>query len=158
MPETRNDIPSNVRTAMIAMLNARLADALDLRNAVKHAHWNVRGPNFIALHEMFDAMTTRMADHADEIAERVTQLGGQAMGTVQTVAGDTKLAPYPKDASAQADHLKALAERFAAFGASTRAAIDEADEAGDKDTADIMTGVSRAVDKDLWFLEAHLTG
>lgn len=155
MPDTRNDIASNVRAAMTALLNARLADTLDLRNAAKQAHWNVRGPGFIALHELFDQITARLAAHADEIAERVTALGGVAQGTTQAVGAASTLAAYPADATAQADHIAALSDRLAAYGKLVRAAIDEADEAGDKDTADLFTGISRAIDKDLWFVEAH---
>ena len=156
MHKTRNDLPDNARKAMIALLNARLADALDLRLAFKQAHWNVKGPNFIALHEMFDAMHARMAGFVDEIAERAVSLGGHVDGTAQAVAKNSKLAPYPAEAVAQREHVEALADRVATFGRLAREAIDAADEAGDKDTADLFTGVSKQMDMDLWFLEAHL--
>lgn len=156
MPATRNDLPSNVRASMIALLNARLADALDLKLAVKQAHWNVKGQGFIALHELFDAVAGRVEDHGDELAERAVQLGGIAAGTTQVVAKETTLAPYPADITDQTKHVAEVSDRLAAFGKAIRAAIDEADEAGDKDTADLFTGISRAVDKDLWFVEAHL--
>lgn len=150
------DLKDNIRAAMIGLLNARLADAIDLKLAVKQAHWNVKGPSFIGLHELFDQIATRCDGHVDVIAERVVQLGGQALGTSQVVTKATALKPYPTDITAEGDHLEALRERLSAFAAASRAAIDEADEAGDADTADIMTGVSRAVDKDLWFVAAHL--
>ena len=156
MPTTRLDLPDNTRKAMVALLNARLADAIDLRLALKQAHWNVKGPNFIALHEMFDQMQTRVNTFVDEIAERAVTLGGQALGTTQAVAKESKLAPYPADIVAERAHIEALAERVATFAKLTRQAIDAADEAGDKDTADLFTGVSRQIDMDLWFLEAHL--
>jgi starvation-inducible DNA-binding protein len=156
MPTTRIDLPDNSRKAMIALLNARLADAIDLRLAMKQAHWNVKGPNFIALHEMFDQMQARVNGFVDEIAERAVTLGGQAFGTTQTVAKGSKLSAYPTDIAAARDHIEALAERVAAFAKLARQAIDAADEAGDKDTADLFTGVSKQMDMDLWFLEAHL--
>jgi starvation-inducible DNA-binding protein len=137
---TRHDLPDNCRKAMIALLNARLADAIDLRLALKQAHWNVKGPNFIALHEMFDQMQGRVNGFVDEIAERAVTLGGQAIGTTQAVASGSKLGAYPTDINAERAHQ----------------AIDAADEAGDKDTADLFTGVSKQMDMDLWFLEAHL--
>lgn len=156
MPTTRNDLPDNARKAMIALLNARLVDAIDLRLAVKQAHWNVKGPNFIALHELFDQIQARVDAFVDEIAERGVALGGVVAGTTQVVAKGASLEPYPANLSDENEHLKALADRIAAFGKLARAAIDAADEAGDKDTADLFTGVSRQMDKDLWFIEAHL--
>lgn len=153
---TRIDLPDNTRKSMVALLNARLADAIDLRLAMKQAHWNVKGPNFIALHEMFDQMQGRVNTFVDEIAERAVTLGGQAFGTTQAVAKDSKLAPYPADIIDERAHIEALAERVAVFAKLSRQAIDAADEAGDKDTADLFTGVSKQMDMDLWFLEAHL--
>jgi len=150
------DLKSNTRTTVITLLNERVADAIDLKLAVKQAHWNIRGPSFIAIHELLDQIAARIEEHGDTMAERVVQLGGTAVGTVQAVAKATSLPAYPIDVHAQDDHLKALRERLAAFAKSARAAIDQADEAGDADTADIMTGVSRAIDKDLWFIAAHL--
>ncbi|MDB5551724.1 MAG: dps [Rhizobium sp.] len=149
------DIKNNVRNQMIELLNARLADALDLKLAVKQAHWNIKGDNFIGLHELFDAIATRVDDHADTMAERAVQLGGIALGTSQVVSDSTKLKPYPVDLVKSADHVKALSERLSEFAASIRKGIDDADSAGDADTADIFTQVSRAVDKDLWFVAAH---
>jgi starvation-inducible DNA-binding protein len=150
------DLQSNTRTAMIELLNARLADALDLKLAVKQAHWNIRGPAFIAVHEFLDQVAARVDDHADTMAERAVQIGGIAAGTSQVVAKKTSLPAYPVDATALNDHLKALRDRFAAFAKAAREAIDQADDSGDADTADIMTGISRAIDKDLWMIGAHL--
>jgi starvation-inducible DNA-binding protein len=156
MPATRNDLPDNARKSMIALLNARLVDAIDLRLAVKQAHWNVKGPNFIALHELFDQIQGRVDAFVDDIAERSVALGGVVAGTSQAVAKGTKLTPYPTEATDETEHLNALADHIGAFGKLARAAIDAADDAGDKDTADLFTGVSRQMDKDLWFIEAHL--
>jgi starvation-inducible DNA-binding protein len=156
MYQTRNDLPSNAKATSIDVLNARLADAIDLALLTKQAHWNIKGPNFIALHEMIDGFRTELDEHVDTMAERVVQLGGTALGTVQTVAGATKLAPYPTDIHKTKDHLAALIEHYAAVGNSVRGAIEETDGAGDADTADLLTAFSRALDKALWFLEAHV--
>ncbi|QGZ93994.1 DNA starvation/stationary phase protection protein Dps [Terricaulis silvestris] len=156
MSKTRNDLPDNTRKAMIALLNARLADTIDLRLAIKQAHWNVKGPSFIALHELFDQIQARVDTYADDIAERAVALGGSAHGTAQVVVKETQLKPYPTEVMPQKEHLEALAERLSAYGKLAREAIDVSDEAGDKDTADLFTGISRQTDKDLWFIEAHL--
>jgi starvation-inducible DNA-binding protein len=153
---SRNDLPSNAKTVSIGVLNARLADAIDLALLTKQAHWNIKGPNFIALHEMIDGFRTELDTHVDTMAERAVQLGGTALGTTQAVAGATTLAPYPTDIHAQRDHLAALIDRYATVAKSVRAAIDETDAAGDADTADLFTAFSRALDKALWFLEAHV--
>lgn len=153
--KSRNDLKSNTKTAMIELLNARLADGIDLALVTKQAHWNLKGPGFIAIHEMLDGFRAELDGHVDTVAERVAQLGGIALGTVQDVAGATKLKPYPTDIVAVKDHLAELIERYAEAAKSARAAIDSADEAGDADTADIFTGYSRALDKALWFLESN---
>ena len=153
---THNDLPSNAKSVSIEVLNARLADAIDLALLTKQAHWNIKGPNFIALHEMIDGFRTELDEHVDTIAERVVQLGGTALGTTQAVAKATTLKPYPTDIHASKDHLAALIEHYAEVAKSVRAAIETTDEAGDADTADLFTAFSRALDKQLWFLEAHV--
>lgn len=153
---TRNDLKSNVKKVSIELLNARLADAIDLALLTKQAHWNIKGPQFIAIHEMLDGFRTTVDGHVDTIAERAVQLGGMAQGTAQTVAEKTTLKPYPTGISKTKDHLAALIERYGDVANAVRAAIDEADEAGDADTADIFTAFSRDLDKSLWFLEAHV--
>ena len=152
------DMQDNVRNSVIDVLNARLTDCLDFRLAVKQAHWNIKGPNFIAIHELLDQVAARMDGHIDVMAERVVQIGGFAHGTIQQVAEGTALKPYPKGIVKQEEHLQALRERLEALAADCRKAIDQTDEAGDANSEDIMTGVSRALDKDLWFLAAHLEG
>ncbi len=156
MPTTRNDLPDNTRKAAIALLNARLADAIDLRLAIKQAHWNVKGANFIALHELFDQIQGRVDTFVDDIAERAVTLAGIAEGTAQAAVKGSNLPAYPLNLTEEKAVLQAVADRLAAFGKLARAAIDAADEAGDKDTADLFTGVSRQIDKDLRFVEAHL--
>jgi len=156
MHKTQNDLKSNAKNAMIALLNARLAEGIDLALLTKQAHWNVKGPQFIAVHEMIDGFRTEIDGHVDTVAERIVQLGGTALGTSQAVVKATPLASYPLDIYQTKDHLRALIERYGKAANAVRAAIDEADEAGDKDTADILTAYSRALDKALWFLEAHV--
>jgi starvation-inducible DNA-binding protein len=149
-------LESNTKTAMIDLLNARLADAIDLALVTKQAHWNLRGPTFIAVHELLDQLRDDIDEHVDIIAERVAQLDGIALGMLQAVSKASKLAPYPTDIRKVSDHVGALVERYAAVSKSTREGIDTADEAGDADTADIFTAFSRTLDKDLWFLKSHL--
>lgn len=152
---TKNDLPEEVRTKMVALLNASLADALDLETQTKQAHWNVKGANFIALHELFDDIHEDVGGYVDEIAERAVQLGGQVHGTARAAAAASKLPEYPLDISASKEHVAALSSALAAFGKLVRKAIDDSDQAGDADTADLFTGVSRGVDKWLWMVEAH---
>jgi starvation-inducible DNA-binding protein len=158
MFDTRNDLPPNTRTRVTELLNTRLADAIDLGAAVKHAHWNVKGPSFIALHELFDQIAETVEDQIDTLAERVTALGGRARGTLATVARASTLKPYPEEISEGLAHVEALSVALADYGAKIRAGIGAVDELGDADTADLFTGISREADKHLWFLEAHLHG
>ncbi|QEH33456.1 DNA protection during starvation protein [Aquisphaera giovannonii] len=155
---TKNDLGADVREKVIAILNARLADAVDLHSQVKHAHWNVKGPNFIALHKLFDDIHADVLEYVDEIAERAVQLGGVALGTVRSAAEHSQLAEYPATAVDGVEHVAALSSALAAFGKAAREAIDETDGLGDADTADLFTGVSRGIDKWLWFVEAHAQG
>lgn len=154
--KSHNDLSANAKSVSIGVLNARLADSIDLALLTKQAHWNIKGPHFIALHEMIDGFRTELDEHVDTIAERVVQLGGTALGTTQTVAKGTTLAPYPTDIYTSKDHLAALIERYGKVANAVRSAIDETDGAGDADTADLFTAYSRALDKALWFLEAHI--
>ena len=155
MHRTKNDLQSNAKTASIGLLNACVANAIDLALLTKQAHWNVKGPQFIAVHEMLDGFRAELDAAVDTMAERIVQLGGTAMGTLQAVAGVSQIAPYPTDIYATSDHIAALIDRYALVANQVRAGIDQASDVGDADTADILTGVSRAMDKALWFLEAH---
>lgn len=155
MFKTKNDLPKPTRTKMIQLLNARLADCKDLQTQVKQAHWNVKGPNFISLHKLFDEINEDVDNYVDEIAERAVQLGGVAEGTARVVAKKSSLPEYPLNAVDGKAHVEALSSALAAFGKLARKAIDESDEAGDANTADLFTEVSRGIDKWLWFVEAH---
>jgi starvation-inducible DNA-binding protein len=156
MFKTKNDLSESIRVKSIELLNARLADCKDLQTQAKQAHWNVKGPSFIALHELFDKINDELNDYVDDIAERAVQLGGVAEGTARMVAKRTTLAEYPVTAADGRSHAEALSSALAAFGKAARKAIDDANGFGDLDTADLFTGVSRGIDKWLWFVEAHL--
>lgn len=153
--KTQNDLPEEARLAVIDMLNDHLADAIDFTLQAKQAHWNVKGPNFVPLHALFDEVAEQFTEFADELAERAVQLGGVARGTVQTIAHGSRLQAYPLDLTWGCDHLQALSASLAAFGKSARSAITSTDRVGDADTADLFTQISRATDKLLWKLEAH---
>ncbi|HEY8561141.1 MAG TPA: DNA starvation/stationary phase protection protein Dps [Pyrinomonadaceae bacterium] len=153
---TKIDIEKGNREKIIEILNQRLADASDLKSQAKQAHWNVKGMNFIALHELFDQVASDLDPHVDDIAERITTLGGVALGTVRVAAQNSSLSEYPLEISDGAAHVDALSNALADFGKKVRADIDTTDALGDKDTADLFTGVSRSIDKLLWFVEAHL--
>lgn len=154
--KTSIDIPAGTRAEMIDLCNQQLADTSDLKSQLKQAHWNVKGPEFIALHKLYDELAAEVEGYVDEIAERATQLGGYAMGTARMAAANSRLPEFPTDATEGMDTVKALVERYAAYAASTRAAIDDADKSGDMATSDMFTEISRGIDKGLWFLEAHL--
>ena len=156
MYSTRIDLPSNVREEIIGTLNKTLAATLDLKTQTKQAHWNVKGMDFYQLHELFDEMAGELEEYVDMVAERITALGGTALGTARIAASDSILPEYPLDAVTGADHVTALADRFAAYAKHVREAIDTTDDLGDADTADLYTEISRTIDKRLWFLEAHL--
>ena len=154
MYETHNDLSESIRSRMIELLNARLADAIDLRLQLKVAHWNVKGPQFIALHKMFDEIVDDADEYVDLIAERAVQLGGIADGTARQVAERSSLDEYSATGGGR-EHVHAVADVLAAFGRSVREAIEVAAAAKDQDTSDIFTEISRGTDKWLWMVEAH---
>ncbi len=156
MHTTKIDLNKDTREKMIELLNARLADSIDLKSQTKQAHWNVKGMSFIALHELFDQVAAAVEDYTDTIAERVTILGGTAEGTVRVSAEKSTLSQYPMEITDGRDHVEALTTALADFAKATRANIDDADEAGDMVTADLLTEVTRGTDKLLWFVEAHI--
>lgn len=156
MYPTKNDIPQARRIKLCALTNLRLASALDLQLQLKQAHWNVKGPNFIGLHELFDTIDEAVETYVDMIAERIVQLGGVAEGTVPVIAARSDLAEYPLDIAAGTAHVGAVSSALAKFGAQARKTIDEADKLEDAVTADLFTEVARGIDKWLWFVEAHV--
>lgn len=153
---TKNNTPDNTKAVSIELLNARLADLIDLALVTKQAHWNLKGSNFIGVHLMLDGFRTEIDGYSDSVAERAVQLGGTAFGTVQAVDKKTSCKPYPTEIFSVQDHLKALIDRYGQVANNIREAIKATDEAGDDDTSDLFTEVSRGLDKNLWFLEAHL--
>jgi starvation-inducible DNA-binding protein len=151
---TRNSLSAKTRSQAIALLNAALADLSDLYSQTKQAHWNVRGKKFYQLHTLFDTLASGVEEHIDTVAERVSQLGGYAEGTVRMAAANSRLPEWSVKLTAQEEFVGALVQRFATAANSIRAAIEAASAAGDADTADLFTAVSRELDKSLWFLEA----
>jgi starvation-inducible DNA-binding protein len=156
MVPTKNDLPEATRQRMIELCNARLADAIDLQTQTKQAHWNVKGPSFIALHKLFDEVNGDVEDYVDLLAERAVQLGGVAEGTLRSAAKRSALAEYPAGLTTGRGHVDALSSALAAFGKQVRGAIDESSRAADQGTSDIFVEISRGVDKWLWMVEAHL--
>jgi starvation-inducible DNA-binding protein len=155
---SRIDLSEPIREEMVERLNRTLSGVLDLKTHVKQAHWNVKGKDFYQLHELFDLLAAELETSIDLVAERVTALGGTALGTVRQAAQSSLLMEYPSDIFDGLDHIRALAERYTAIGKHVRESIQVADEAGDADTADLYTQISRGIDQRLWFLEAHLQG
>jgi starvation-inducible DNA-binding protein len=156
MYETENDLSQKRRSELNALMNQRLADAVDLQMQMKQAHWNVKGPHFIGLHELFDQIDEAVESYVDLIAERIVQLGGIAEGTVRVAAARSRLEEYPLTIADGVAHVEAVARALSTFGREARVTINETDALGDADTADLFTEVSRGIDKWLWFVEAHL--
>ena len=152
---TKNDLPEASRREVVGLLNQRLADCIDLQTQCKQAHWNVKGPAFIALHKLFDEINGAVAEYADLLAERIVQLGGIAEGTVGVVAERSELVDYPLTLSTGQQHVAALSDALAEFGRAVRVGIEEMNELEDAGSADILTEISRGIDKWLWFVEAH---
>jgi starvation-inducible DNA-binding protein len=157
MHKTHNDLSVKVRETVCSGLNALLADAADLSLQAKQAHWALRGPNFIALHKLFDDVYEHAGEWADTIAERVAALGGQPKGTLQAAAKNTRLDAYPVDLVPDREHVARFSMSLGKFGSNLRSAIEQFTRDGDLGSADLVTEMSREVDKDLWFVEAHLS-
>jgi len=153
--ETKNPLPAETRAKAVRLLNHRLADSIDLQSQCKQAHWNVKGPQFIALHKLFDEIYEATEEYIDLIAERVVQLGGIAEGTIRVASARSTLTEYPLVISSGEEHVAALSDVLAQFSGKAREAIDELEELEDPDSMDILTEVSRGVDQWLWFVEAH---
>ena len=155
MQTTHNTLAEPIRAQSIELLNKHLAAAIDLHAQAKQAHWNVRGPGFMAIHELFDKVAAAIEAYADIIAERAGGLGGTAHGTIQVAAVRSFLVPYDLGIADGNSHMFAVAAGLAAFGQSAREAIGLATAFGDIDTADMFTEISRGIDKQLWFVESH---
>ena len=153
MYETENDLSLQRRSELNALMNQRLADAVDLQMQMKQAHWNVKGPSFIGLHELFDKVDEAVESYVDLIAERIVQLGGIAEGTVRVAATRSRLDEYPLVIADGLAHVEAVARALSTFGRETRNTINEADELDDAATADLFTEISRGIDKWMWFVE-----
>jgi len=153
---TRNDLPAKTRTAIVEQLNHYLADLFDLYSQTKFAHWNVKGSTFYQLHKLFDELAEEVEGAVDEVAERITALGGVAHGTVRMSAKNSRLEEFPSGEHGCEAVVQIVADRFAATGKAVRAGIDEAAKTGDADSADLLTEISRMLDKSLYFLESHL--
>ena len=151
-------LPEKTRAAIAADLNACLADGLDLHSQIKVAHWNVKGPQFVELHTLFESFAVALAGHTDSIAERAVALGAIASGTTRHTAKASRIAEYPGDTTRGLDHVGLLAERFDTFLKGLRAARTTAEKSGDTDTVDLLTGVVTEFEKHGWFLKATLEG
>lgn len=158
MFQSRHDLEEEVRQQMVELCNRQLADTFDLYSQNKQAHWNVKGRDFFQLHELFDRLAEEVLPFVDMIAERTTALGGQATGTAKMAAQSSRLTDLPLETVEGMQVVEAMAGCYAVIAQSTREAIDAAEEAGDMDTADLFTEVSRELDKHLYFLESHLQG
>ena len=155
MHATRNDMPERVRQSAAALCDARLADAIDVMLQAKHAHWNVRGPQFFQLHKLFDKVHEEMVEYVDTIAERAAQFGAEVHGTIRSAAQRSNIPEYPAGVVDGMKHVEALSTALANLGELVRKAIDDANELNDAGTADVFTEVSRGVDQLRWFVEAH---
>jgi len=156
MYKTPSQLPEADRLELVRTLNERLADGLDLHSQLKVAHWNVRGPQFPALHPLFEQFAIQLAVHNDAIAERAVTLGGLAVGTVRHVAKTSRLTEYPADTTRDLDHVRLLAERFETYLGGVRESRGFAEKRGDTDTVDLLTGVITEFEKNAWFLRATL--
>ncbi len=149
-------LPESSRAAVVATLNERLADGLDLHGQIKVAHWNVKGPHFAALHPLFETFATELAAFNDEIAERAVTLGGVARGTARHVAVSSKLPEYPQETTRGLEHVRLLADRFALYLTGLRSSVSVADEHRDVDTSGMLTPMITTFEKHTWFLLASL--
>lgn len=152
---TKHDLPVASREQVVRLLGQRLADCLDLQSQCKQAHWNVKGPHFMSLHLLFDQVNEDVEGYVDTLAERIVQLGGIAEGTVRAVAARSALIDYPLALSSGDEHVAALSDSLSQFGRTVRVGIEEMNDLTDAGSADILTEISRGIDKWLWFVEAH---
>ena len=158
MYKSSSQLPEEARAKIADTLNARLADGLDLHSQIKVAHWNIKGPQFAALHPLFETFAVSLADHNDSIAERAVTLGAKAYGTVRHVAKTSKLPDYPQETSRDLEHVRLLAERIEKYLHGARESRTVSEKLGDTDTVDLLTGIVSEFEKHTWFLQASLEG
>ena len=156
MHSTKNNIPEKKRIELVTILNSSLASTTDLYMQLKQAHWNIKGPTFIAVHLLLDKIAEEVEEQVDIIAERVESLGGTALGTIQKTVANTQLRVYPVDIFKIEDHLMHLTHNIAILAELSRNNIREAEKFDDMVTSDMYISVTRILDKNLWFLEAHM--
>jgi len=156
MYKSPSHLPEDARIAIVETLNARLAEGLDLHSQIKVAHWNIKGPQFAALHPLFETFAVGLAGFNDAIAERAVTLGGRAYGTVRHVSKASKLSEYPQDTTRDLEHVRLLAERFDTFLEGARASRQLGERLGDTDTVDLLTQIVTEFEKHAWFLRASL--
>lgn len=156
MYATPSRLPEPARAKIADALNAVLADGLDLHAALKVAHWNLKGPQFPALHPLFEEIAAGLAGHNDAVAERAVTLGARAYGTVRHVARTSRLVDYPQETSRDLEHVRLLADRLERYLEGVRAARTVGEQNGDVDTVDLLTTVATDLEKHGWFLRASL--
>ena len=156
MYKSPSPLSADARHAVCKTLNARLADGLDLHSQIKVAHWNIRGPQFAALHPLFETFAMSLAAHNDTFAERNVTLGGRAYGTARHVASESNLPEYPQETTRDMEHVLLLAERIERYLDGLRASRKVAEENGDTDSVDLCTQVITEFEKHDWFLRASL--
>jgi starvation-inducible DNA-binding protein len=158
MYKSPSPLPVETRSKIADTLNARLADGLDLHSQIKVAHWNIKGPQFAALHPLFETFAVGLAAHNDAIAERAVTLGGRAFGTARHVAKVSSLPEYPQETQRDMEHVKLLAERIEKYLEGARESRGVGEKLGDTDTVDLLTGIITEFEKHAWFLRASLEG
>lgn len=155
-PATLNELPAPTRSEVTGMLSRLLVETLDVALCARHAHWNVRGPDFLLLHDLMDHIGTELDDQADRLAKRIRALGGTVRGTAHTIATESSFKPYPVEVAEGQDHLEALALRLGLLSAEARLSIYECSGGLDPVTADVLVRVNSAIDDVLWSVESHL--
>ena len=156
MYKSPSHLPEDARTRVADALNARLADGLDLHSQIKVAHWNIKGPQFAALHPLFETFAVSLAAFNDSIAERAVTLGARAYGTARHVAKASRLPEYPQDTSRDLEHVKLLADRIEKYLDGVGESRSVGEKLGDTDTVDLLTGIVTEFEKNAWFLRASL--
>ena len=158
MYKSPSHLPEAARSKVAATLNERLADGLDLHSQIKVAHWNIKGPQFAALHPLFETFAVGLAEHNDSLAERAVTLGGRAYGSARHVAQNSRLPEYPQETSRDLEHVKLLADRIEKYLDGVRQSRTLAGDAGDTDSADLLGTIVAEFEKHAWFLRASLEG